>query len=174
MSKGKLREKRTTKLIVGEGMSEMLFLARLKQLYYTRGQNYMVTVDNAGGGDPTSVVRFIMHYSGAFDERYMLIDSDRPISQKCIKEAKAGNIKIIQSSPHCLEGMLLCSLGIKRTVLNTAAAKATFYPNICAGESLNERWCQENIIKEMIDRTLLDLTHPYQDFYNSLVNVMKK
>lgn len=174
MSKRKLREKRTTKLIVGEGMSEMLFLSRLKQLYYTRGQNYMVAVDSAGGGDPTSVVKFIMHYSGAFDERYMLVDSDRPISQKCMKEAKANNITIIQSFPHCLEGMLLCSLGFKRTVLNTAAAKASFYPSICTGESLNERWCQENIIKEIIDQTILDLAHPYQAFYSSLVDVMKK
>jgi len=174
MKKRTLRTKKRTKLIVGEGISESLFLARLKQLYYKRGQDYIVTVDQAGGGDPTSVLRFILHYAGSFDERYMLIDSDRPISQECEKKARNNGIKIIQSVPHCLEGMLLCSLGIKKNVHDTAAAKAAFYPSVCAGETLNESWCERNIDLMMVDKMLNDSSHSYHEYFSKLVKVMRK
>ncbi|WP_312586015.1 hypothetical protein [Atlantibacter sp.] len=172
MKKGKLRSVRNTRIIVGEGMSEYMFLLRLKSLFYSRGNNYIVTVEQAGGGDPKSVLRFLEHYQGNFDKKFILIDSDRPVSVAVIKSAKRLGVQIIQSTPHCLEGMLLRTLNIKRGIIDTAAAKSFFYPNVCAGEALTDSWCEKNITKEMIQARLDDPENEYHHFFSQLIEIM--
>lgn len=174
MKKRKVRERKHTRIIVGEGISEYLFLLRLKHLFYVRGENYIVTVDQAGGGDPKSVLRFVEHYQGSFDDRFILIDSDRPVSATVVKNAKALGVNIIQSHPHCLEGMLLRTLNLRKSVSDTAEAKSFFYPTVCPGEALSEAWCEKNISMDMVQSRLDDPKDEYHEFFSKLVKVMTK
>lgn len=174
MSGKKNRQRKNTRIIVGEGISEQIFLLRLKHLFYKRGENYIVTVDQAGGGDPKSVLRFLEHYQGSFDNKYILIDSDRPVSATVSKSATAQGVKIIQSTPHCIEGMLLRTLNIKANVTNTAQAKACFYPHVCPGDVLTDTWCEKNITLGMVQARLDNPKDEYHFFFKELIKVMSK
>lgn len=116
MAKNKGRRVRrvrlTSLIVVGEGPHDEAFLKHLKDLYDDRNNNQRVKIESADGGSPREILKYVarkMHTS--YDSQYVLIDSDVPISHHDQKYAARNNIEIIQSTPICLEGMLLDVLG---------------------------------------------------------------
>jgi len=103
-----------TLLIVGEGACEKAFLSHLKQLF-SNNINQRVKVDSADGGSPYKIVYTTIKKTKhtKYNKKYILMDSDIVIDQKTKKLAKDNNINIIESTPICLEGMLLGVLGEK-------------------------------------------------------------
>ncbi|MGI2178165.1 hypothetical protein [Shewanella frigidimarina] len=103
-----------TLLIVGEGIHDKAFLNYLKQVYDSRGNNQKVTVHSADGGSPQDILKTTMkkYKHTDFNNTVILIDSDVTITQQTRDLARRSHIEIIESTPVCLEGMLLCVLGL--------------------------------------------------------------
>ena len=110
-SKGKA--KLATLLIVGEGPEDEAFLKYMKRLYDRRDSGQRITINAATGGSPGDIIDEAIrrHRNTDFDRRYVLLDSDIPISKDDRDFADDNNIELIESAPHCLEGMLLEILG---------------------------------------------------------------
>lgn len=95
-------------IIVGEGPHDKAFLLHMKDLYDSRTTGQKVKIETADGGSPKDIIRSaIKNRHIAYDRRYVLMDSDIPLSVQVTKYAKQNKIIIIQSTPICLEGMLL-------------------------------------------------------------------
>lgn len=98
-----------TKLIVGEGSNEKSFLDHIRSLYHTRMLGFDITIRNSTGGDPNSVLDNAIRRkkSIAYDEVYVLLDTDLEWSRSLINKADTNKITLIGASPICLEGLLL-------------------------------------------------------------------
>ncbi|MFH1422466.1 MAG: RloB domain-containing protein [Planctomycetota bacterium] len=101
--KKQIRRTKKTILFVGEGPTEKAFLQHIKQLYVDRDSDIAVTVEGGSGGSPENVINKAIRLSGcrAYDECYVLLDSDIPLKSKIKK-----HIKILLATP-CLEGLFL-------------------------------------------------------------------
>jgi hypothetical protein len=113
MAKKKQRRIQCSSLIVvGEGPHDKAFISHMKSLYDTRNTGQTVKVESATGGSPITIVKSALKNKHAdYDRKYVLMDSDVEISQKCLSYAKQNKVTIILSTPVCLEGMLLEVLG---------------------------------------------------------------
>jgi len=56
----KIRRSKHTRLLVGEGLTEMLFLNYLKRLYLKRNAGLSLKIKQAQGGDPRVIVKFLI------------------------------------------------------------------------------------------------------------------
>ncbi len=114
MAKRKIHHnKKTTLIIVGEGLHEKAFLTHMKSLYSGRDSGQTVKIDTANGGSPHDIIkgtiRKISHL--AYDRKFILMDSDVEINDQDLAQAKKQGIHVLLSEPICLEGMLLDILG---------------------------------------------------------------
>ncbi|MCG5514074.1 hypothetical protein [Ectothiorhodospira shaposhnikovii] len=68
-----------------------------------------MTVKAADGGGPGKIIDAVCRrYSPRdFDQVFILMDEDVPISQNAYDKARKNNISVLSSTPYCLEGMLL-------------------------------------------------------------------
>lgn len=110
MAKRKDRKvKLATLIAVGEGAHDKAFLNHMKGIYDYRHSGQKVTVDSADGGSPEDIIQSVIRKNrhAAYDRSYILLDSDIPIPEKARNIAKQKRIELIESTPLCLEGMLL-------------------------------------------------------------------
>ncbi|MBE0471465.1 MAG: hypothetical protein IBX55_18390 [Methyloprofundus sp.] len=108
MATKKQRLKLASLIIVGEGPHDKAFLSHMKDLYDNRSTGQKIKIETADGGSPKDIIRSaIKNKHINYDQRYVLMDSDIPLSEENKKTAKKNKITIIQSTPICLEGMLL-------------------------------------------------------------------
>lgn len=106
-----IRLQRRTLLIVGEGDCEVAFLRYLRGIYCSQNASVNVTIRNAQGGGPDSVVNHLVRQLrlAKFDRQIALLDTDIAWSMSLQKIAKQNKIEMIGSKP-CLEGLLLSVL----------------------------------------------------------------
>ncbi|EKN6225326.1 TPA: hypothetical protein U5E10_001604 [Yersinia enterocolitica] len=157
-----------TKLIVGEGMTEKNFLTSLHRIYYVRGRNYKISIDEAGGGDPKSIIAHAINSVGHYDEKCVFIDSDRAISQQTRKIARIGNVNIIQAVPICIEGFLLHSLGDRRQINTAHEAKQYFNEKFNSNGVISCEWFGHNFTDEIINDLIIEGNHDYCDIFSKL------
>jgi hypothetical protein len=115
----KKRKISKSKLIIGEGKEdEKKFLCHMKDIYYKRNEHYTIRLLPAQGGGPKSVIAFtekqIQNIN--YDEIVILLDEipniEKELNNKEKNFIKDKKIKLLVSSPICLEGMLLQIKGI--------------------------------------------------------------
>jgi hypothetical protein len=104
----KIRRQRKTLLVMGEGDCEAAFLQHLRNIYCSDNEGVNVTIRNAQGGGPTSIVAQVIRHTrlGSYDKKIALLDTDLVWSDDLKKTAKECDILMVGSSP-CLEGLLL-------------------------------------------------------------------
>lgn len=106
--------KKTTLIIVGEGLHEKAFLAHMKELYDRRDSGQTIKLDTANGGSPHDIIKAtikkVSHRS--YDRKFILMDSDVAIVPKDLQLARNKGIQVLLSEPFCLEGMLLDILSL--------------------------------------------------------------
>lgn len=106
---------RTTLLIVGEGPDDQAFIKHMNHQFRADNAGVKPTIEKQSGGSPgniiTNAARKYDHLP--FDQRFLVLDSDIPISQQDHDKAKRHGYRIILWSPVCLEGALLDVLGEK-------------------------------------------------------------
>lgn len=115
---------RTTLLIVGEGPDDQAFIKHMNQQFRADHAGVKPTIEKQSGGSPGNIITNAARKYGhfPFDHRFLVLDSDIPISQQDHDKAKKHGYRIILWSPVCLEGALLDVLGEK--VSNNEAAIA--------------------------------------------------
>ncbi len=115
MSKRKVRSQEVAALIVvGEGPHDEAFINHMKELYDSRESGQKVKVESADGGSPRDIINYVVKKKHiAYDTKIILMDSDISLTDQNRKTAQKNGIIIVQSTPLCLEGMLLDVLGQK-------------------------------------------------------------
>lgn len=116
MAKRQVRKiNKTTLLIMGEGEHDKAFLEHMKGIYYDRQSGSKIRLDFSGGGSPHDIIKDTIKKSRhvAYDRKIILMDDDIEIYQQDQNAARNASILILQSTPICLEGMLLNVLGEK-------------------------------------------------------------
>ena len=121
----KQHQVRKTLLVVGEGDSEAAFLKHLRDLYCSSGDGVAVTVRNAHGKGPESVID---HTAGqarihSYDACVALLDTDIPWTEKLKNKARKSKIEMVGSTP-CFEGLLLSILGERPPTQSADCKKA--------------------------------------------------
>lgn len=108
-----IRIQRKTLLVVGEGDTEVAFLKYLRSLYCSKGQGTEVTIVNAHGKSPESIVNTTIRHAGsaAFDKKVCLLDTDVPWPIAVCTKANKYKIAMLGATP-CVEGLFLDILGI--------------------------------------------------------------
>ena len=151
----KRRGRRTqlaTLIVVGEGPHDQAFINHMKELYDHRETGQKVKVESADGGSPQDIIRYVVKKKHIdYDRRVILMDSDIPLQPQDEVEARKSKITIIQSTPHCLEGMLLDILGEKSPV-NSQACKARLHPRLNGSPAAKESYASL-FPKPVLDRT---------------------
>lgn len=166
--KRRTREINKTRLIVCEGVSDKKFLERVKSLIATRDGGLRVSIDSSGGGGPKGVLNTVLNTQGLYDTKYMLVDSDIPITQAIKKTCDKRDIKIVQSIPFCLEGMLLKASGFKQEIRSSKHAKEEMSKRYGLGITITEQWYEEYLTKEFLLSVIEDKTNPASDVFRSI------
>ena len=67
-----------SRLIVGKGKTEKVFLDHLKSLYLPRGGDLIVKVDQGKGGSPREVLRSAVRiaHRAEYSSCYLMVDGD--------------------------------------------------------------------------------------------------
>lgn len=156
----------STLIIVGEGPVEKAFLSYLKELY-SQNTGQKVKVDAADGGSPENIVRTTIGKTkhADYDRKFILMDSDIEVSAKVHAMARKAGIEIIQSEPHCLEGMLLNLLG-QKVPATSQKCKDLLHPMLSGPATSKDSY------KSLITKQLLDASSIPQ--INELIRIMKK
>lgn len=110
-ARGHYKRKRgvvSTLLLVSEGETEAAFLKFLKGTFVSRGSGIAVTVRNARGGSPESVIAFAKKQLNgrAFNRCLIVMDTDRPWPQPPPARIQRVPIEYVKVEP-CIEGLLL-------------------------------------------------------------------
>lgn len=142
MAKRKPRSvNKTTLLVMGEGEHDKAFLSHMKGIYHERGSGSKITLDFSSGGSPHDIIKDTVKKSRhvGYDQKFILMDSDVPVRQQDIKEAKDSGILILYSTPLCLEGMLLSVL--KKSIPHTAQkCKGVLHPQLSDNPALSKSY----------------------------------
>lgn len=119
------RFQRKTLLVVGEGDTEIAFLQHLRAMYCADGTGVRVTIRNAQGGGPNSIVNYVIRQLrlASFDHQIAFLDTDIPWSDSLKKTAKQYKIALVGSTP-CFEGLLLAILNLPVPTLADQCKKA--------------------------------------------------
>lgn len=118
------RKTNRTVLIVVEGETEEAFVAHLKNLYYLRGMQRVVTIKNAHGYGPQGVIDKLRSIAKTADHdvRFAVLDADIPLKAAEEKWLSEEKVKTIISTP-AIEATLLGILG-RHAPDETAACKS--------------------------------------------------
>ena len=144
---------KTSLIIVGEGAHDKAFLDHMKELYDGRETNQSVKIASADGGSPKDIIEVVIKKSknADYDKRYVLMDSDIPLSDKEYKLAKDNKITLLLSEPLCLEGMLLDVLG-QKSASTSQACKDKLHP-LLAGKPTEKQSYRVKFSKPVLDTT---------------------
>lgn len=96
---------------MGEGDCEEAFLRHLRNIYCSDNEGVSVTIRNAQGGSPISIVTQVIRFTrlNNYDKKIVLLDTDLAWPAELKKTAKDHGILMLGSKP-CLEGLLLSML----------------------------------------------------------------
>lgn len=153
MRKKKVRHASIASLIVvGEGPHDEAFIGHMKVLYDNRATNQKVKVESADGGSPSDIINYVVRKKHiSYDRKVILMDSDIPLKQQDRDNAKKNNITLIQSTPICLEGMLLEVLGLKAPKSNDAC-KSKLHPRLSGSPTMKSSYASL-FTKDVLDTT---------------------
>jgi len=145
---------KTSLIIVGEGAHDHAFLSHMKDLYHNGMTNQSVKIEPADGGSPKDIIDVAIKKSkiADYDKRYVLMDSDIPVSTEERLHAKKKKIVLLFSEPICLEGMLLEVLGEKAPATNKAC-KDKLHPQL-AGKPTEKQSYRVKFPKPVLDTTM--------------------
>lgn len=147
-----------SRLIVGEGKTEKVFLDHLKSLYLARRGDLIVKVDQGKGGSPRELLRSAIRIAdrAQYSRRYLVVDGD------CCEvgfeeEARTEGFEAIVLDP-CFEAMALRVLGCRRKKgeewdRDSAKAKAKFRDLYLTGSDkmISRRLCGKIFPDEVIE-----------------------
>ncbi|HNT28630.1 MAG TPA: RloB domain-containing protein [bacterium] len=124
--KKKPRSPQRTLLIVCEGYTEHAFVRHLKETYFSRSNGH-IAVQNAYGGDPSSIIKKAEKIlaSQAFDRCLLVFDSDRIGKTKIPEKVCRTTVKSIIPRP-CIENLFLRVLNSKSIPRTTDLCKKEF------------------------------------------------
>jgi hypothetical protein len=152
VAKGKRKVKLSSLIVVGEGPHDKAFINHLKDLYDHRNSGQKVKVESADGGSPRDILKSALKNKHAdYDKKYVLMDSDVAVSQQDRDFARKNKIEIIQSTPWCLEGMLLDALG-DRVPNGNEACKRKLHPML-AGAPTEKASYGNLFTKDFVDNS---------------------
>ncbi|EML9492538.1 glycosyltransferase family 2 protein [Enterobacter ludwigii] len=169
--KRKIRGVERTKLLMCEGITDKRLAECVKRLHSSRDVGFSVKLDDAGGGGPKSAILAAINHAGGFDKRVVFIDSDLPIPKDALAAANNRNIKIIQSSPFCLEGFLMRLMGHKQHFINSDEAKECFHKRYDLDGVVTQEWYEKYITLQHINAVIGDAKHPCQHIMCDLRDV---
>ena len=158
MSKHKKRAvRRATLLVVGEGPHDKAFLKHMQNIYDRRDSDQKVTLDSADGGSPRDIIKTVIskYRNAEFDQVFILLDSDVTITQQDRDLARKKKIVLLESTPICLEGMLLEVLGMQVPSSNTAC-KNRLHPKLAGHPARPEAY------ELLFNKPVLDETTKHQ------------
>lgn len=139
-------------IVVGEGPHDKAFINHLKDLYDNRNTGQKVKIESADGGSPRDILKSALKNKHAdYDKKYVLMDSDIAVTQQDRDFARKHKIEIIQSTPWCLEGMLLDALG-ERVPDGNEACKRKLHPML-AGTPTDKNSYRSLFPKEVVDES---------------------
>jgi hypothetical protein len=144
---------KATLLAVGEGAADRAFVEHMKGIYSAGVTTQSVKVDSANGGSPKDMIDYVVRTNRhtAYDRKFLLIDTDKPITQAERKKAKQEKIELVESTPLCLEGMLLEVL-TQPIPANSTDCKRQLHTQL-DGPATNKR-----SYKPLFDKPVLDAT----------------
>lgn len=153
LAKKKIRKANIASLIVvGEGIHDRAFLNHMKDNYDGRKTGQVVKIESSDGGSPRNILMSAKKsQEAAYDKRYVLMDSDVAIQQQDWAYAEKHKIKVILSTPICLEGMLLDVLGVNAGTCGDSC-KAKLKPFL-GGCPTKKNSYQKSFSKEVLDAT---------------------
>lgn len=128
----------------------------MKSLYDRRDSGQKIKVESADGGSPRDIINYVVKKKHiAYDRKVILMDSDIPLPSPDLKNAEKNSITIIQSTPLCLEGMLLDVLGdkIPRT---SQSCKTKLHPRLSGPPT------EKGSYAELFSKPVLDTTPKQQ------------
>jgi len=116
----------------------------------SRNTGQKIKIVTADGGSPKDIIRSAFKNKQTdYDRRYVLMDSDISLSAQDRKIAQRNKVTIIQSTPICLEGMLLEVLG--QTPPNTnEQCKAMLHPQL-SGKPTEKSSYSQKFTKTVLD-----------------------
>lgn len=148
-----------TRLVICEGISDKKLMEKIKSIFLDRKGNLKVQIDEAGGGGPKGALNRAINFQGDFDEKYLFIDSDIPLTEEVLKVAKRRDIEIIQSVPVCLEGMLLKIKGFPKQINDAEQAKQEMQKTFGLQLVVTESWYNDHITREVCESIIADEKH---------------
>ncbi|MDD2916393.1 MAG: hypothetical protein PHH70_00955 [Candidatus Gracilibacteria bacterium] len=147
---------RKTVLIYCEGGSECAFLAYLNEIYYQRGGDFILTIENGQGGSPDILVKKTKESEG-YDRKYVWLDVDRPEIGKARKIAEKAKIFLFENEPLHLEGELLRMLGCNIKGVSDYKRKfIQLYPN--------HDLCDKRTYKKLLPKEKIELIRESEEF----------
>jgi hypothetical protein len=161
VKRAKRRLAQSSLLIIAEGPIDKAFLEHLKDLYDSRHSGQRIKIEAGDGGSPRDVIKKALGWQQiAYDKKYVLIDDDVMLSASDRKLAKNKGIQILQSTPVCLEGMILRVLKQKAPATNKAC-KSVFHPMLTGKPNSKSSYkavltkeifdeCEDNVIQNLI------------------------
>lgn len=104
---------KTALLIVGEGPDDQAFVKHMNQVFREESTGIRASINKESGGSPGNVIANTTrkYKNDDFDQRFIVLDSDIPISEASQQLAEKHGYAIILWNPQCLEGALLDVLG---------------------------------------------------------------
>ncbi|EMB4690459.1 glycosyltransferase family 2 protein [Citrobacter farmeri] len=160
-----------TKLLMCEGVTDKRFAECLKRLLVTRHTGFSIRIDEAGGGGPKSAILSAINHAGGFDKRVVFIDSDLPIPKDAAAAALNKDIKVLQSTPFCLEGFLLRLMGHQQGVIHSQDAKDTFHKLYNLRNVVTQDWYDEFITIHLINSVVNNPKHVCQPLMKEIRDV---
>lgn len=150
--KKKQRSAKRTCLIYGEGQAEEVFLKYLRGLY-AQDSGIAITIKKGKGGTADGIVLSAVKHIGAYDEKCVLLDGDKPKTEmeRARKLTTDHGIKLIENTP-CLEGLLLAILEPEENLSGKTSA-----------------WCKSRFEKKFIEKKQRTELHRYEKLFPKLV-----
>lgn len=146
--------KKTTLLMVGEGVVDKAFIDHMRSLYVKTVANFSVVSDSADGGSPLGMINYLIRKTRhvQYDQKVLLLDSDIAITDEVKKAAKRGEVQLVLSKPICLEGMLLDVLNTTNIPDTAVRCKKQLHPML-NGSPVNKCSYQPLFAKAVLDTT---------------------
>lgn len=156
--KKKQRSAKRTCLIYGEGQAEEVFLKYLRGLY-AKDSGIAITIKRGKGGTADGIVLSAIRHIGAYDQKCVVLDGDKPQTEmeRARKLATAHNISLIENIP-CLEGLLLAILEPNENFSGKTSA-----------------WCKSRFEEKFIEKKQRTELHRYEKLFpKSVLNTARK
>lgn len=151
----KKQARKTALLVMCEGLHDKAFFLHMKDAYNSRKSG--VKVETADGGSAYDIVNSAIKKTRhiGYDSLNVFMDSDDPEIARARKLAREKKVNLIESTPVCLEGMLLEILG-KNAEIDSQRCKAKLHPELSGCPT------QKGSYSPKFDKPILDASNKPQ------------